>query len=64
MDREPGLVPELSVTDLAASRGFWCDLLGFTVKSSVSAKISMAIWHIPKGTGANCRQPPLRSGHG
>jgi catechol 2,3-dioxygenase-like lactoylglutathione lyase family enzyme len=32
MDWEPGLVPELSVTDLAASRRFWCDLIGFTVK--------------------------------
>jgi catechol 2,3-dioxygenase-like lactoylglutathione lyase family enzyme len=32
MDWEPGLVPELCVTDLAASRRFWCDLLGFTVK--------------------------------
>jgi catechol 2,3-dioxygenase-like lactoylglutathione lyase family enzyme len=29
---EPGLVPELSVTDLSASRRFWCDLVGFTVK--------------------------------
>jgi catechol 2,3-dioxygenase-like lactoylglutathione lyase family enzyme len=25
-------VPELSVTDLAASQRFWCDLLGFTVR--------------------------------
>lgn len=32
MDREPGLVPELCVTDLATSQRFWCDLLGFTVK--------------------------------
>jgi len=32
MDWEPGLVPELSVTDLAASRRFWCDLIGFTAK--------------------------------
>jgi catechol 2,3-dioxygenase-like lactoylglutathione lyase family enzyme len=30
--REPGLVPELSVTDLTASRRFWCDLVGFTVE--------------------------------
>ncbi len=29
---EPGLVPELSVTDLTASRRFWCDLVGFTVR--------------------------------
>jgi catechol 2,3-dioxygenase-like lactoylglutathione lyase family enzyme len=29
---EPALVPELSVTDLPASRRFWCDLLGFTVR--------------------------------
>ena len=29
---EPAFVPELSVTDLAASRRFWCDLVGFTVK--------------------------------
>jgi len=32
MDPEPGLVPELCVTDLATSQRFWCDLLGFTVK--------------------------------
>ncbi|MDR3034784.1 MAG: VOC family protein [Kitasatospora sp.] len=32
MAREPGLVPELSVTDLATSQRFWCDLLGFVVK--------------------------------
>lgn len=29
MDWEPGLVPELYVTDLATSQRFWCDLLGF-----------------------------------
>lgn len=28
---EPGLVPELLVTDLAASLRFWVDLCGFTV---------------------------------
>jgi catechol 2,3-dioxygenase-like lactoylglutathione lyase family enzyme len=28
----PALVPELSVTDLAASQRFWCGLLGFTVR--------------------------------
>jgi len=28
----PGLVPELSVTDLATSQQFWCDLLGFRTK--------------------------------
>ena len=27
----PALVPELAVTDCAASRRFWCDLLGFIV---------------------------------
>jgi len=32
MNCEPDLVPELSVTDVAASCRFWCDLLGFTVK--------------------------------
>jgi catechol 2,3-dioxygenase-like lactoylglutathione lyase family enzyme len=32
MDWEPGVVPELCVTDLAASQRFWCELLGFTVK--------------------------------
>ncbi len=29
MDEWPKLVPELLVTDLAASLGFWCGLLGF-----------------------------------
>ena len=32
MDWEPGLVPELCVTDLATSHRFWCDLLGFREK--------------------------------
>ena len=32
MGDEPGLVPELAVTDLAASQRFWCDLLGFRVR--------------------------------
>lgn len=29
MISEPGLVPELVVTDYEASRRFWCDLVGF-----------------------------------
>ena len=29
---EPGLVPELSVTDYEASRHFWCDLVGFSLR--------------------------------
>jgi catechol 2,3-dioxygenase-like lactoylglutathione lyase family enzyme len=28
----PALVPELSVTDIAASRRFYCDVLGFSVR--------------------------------
>jgi len=32
VDSDPGLVPELYVTDLTASRQFWCDLVGFAVK--------------------------------
>lgn len=28
----PALVPELSVTDIAASRRFYCDILGFSVR--------------------------------
>lgn len=32
MTAEPDLVPELSVTDLAASLEFWCDVVGFTVR--------------------------------
>ena len=32
MTCEPGLVPELSVTDYAASRHFWCDLIGFSLR--------------------------------
>ena len=31
MTCEPGLVPELSVTDYQASRHFWCDLVGFSL---------------------------------
>ena len=29
MSNEPGLVPELVVTDYEASRRFWCDLVVF-----------------------------------
>ena len=32
MTSEPGLVPELSVTDYEASRHFWCDLVGFSLR--------------------------------
>ena len=32
MTCEPGLVPELSVTDHEASRHFWCDLIGFSLR--------------------------------
>lgn len=32
MTCEPGLVPELSVTDYKASRHFWCDLIGFSLR--------------------------------
>lgn len=32
MTSEPGLVPELSVTDYEASRHFWCDLIGFSLR--------------------------------
>ena len=32
MTCEPGLVPELSVTDYEASRHFWCDLVGFALR--------------------------------
>jgi catechol 2,3-dioxygenase-like lactoylglutathione lyase family enzyme len=28
----PALVPELSVTDIAASRRFYCDIIGFSVR--------------------------------
>ena len=31
MSNEPGLVPELAVTDYVASRRFWCDLVGFSL---------------------------------
>lgn len=31
MTCQPGLVPELSVTDYEASRHFWCDLIGFSL---------------------------------
>lgn len=31
MITRPRLVPELSVTDIVASRCFWCDVLGFKV---------------------------------
>ena len=32
MSNEPGLVPELTVTDYEASRRFWCDLVGFSLR--------------------------------
>ena len=32
MSSEPGLVPELAVTDYAASKRFWCDLVGFSLR--------------------------------
>ena len=32
MSSEPGLVPELAVTDYEASKRFWCDLIGFSVR--------------------------------
>ena len=32
MSSEPGLVPELTVTDYAASKRFWCDLVGFSLR--------------------------------
>ena len=32
MTSEPGLVHELSVTDYEASRHFWCDLIGFSLR--------------------------------
>ena len=32
MTSEPGLVPELVVTDYEASRRFWCDLVGFSLR--------------------------------
>ena len=32
MSSEPGLVPELAVTDYEASRRFWCDLVGFSLR--------------------------------
>lgn len=32
MTSEPGLVPELTVTDCEASRRFWCDLVGFSLR--------------------------------
>ena len=32
MSSEPGLVPELAVTDYEASKRFWCDLVGFSLR--------------------------------
>lgn len=32
MSSEPGLVPELAVTNYEASRRFWCDLVGFCLR--------------------------------
>lgn len=31
VDCDPDLVPELTVSDLATSQHFWCELIGFTV---------------------------------
>ena len=33
MSSEPGLVPELAVTDYEASRRFWCNLVGFSLRN-------------------------------
>lgn len=32
MSSEPGLVPELAVTDYEASKRFWCGLIGFSLR--------------------------------
>ena len=32
MSSEPGLVPELAVTDYEASKRFWCELVGFSLR--------------------------------
>ena len=32
MTSEPGLVPELAVTNSQASKRFWCDLVGFSLR--------------------------------
>ena len=32
MTTNPDLVPELAVTDYEASRRFWCDLVGFSLR--------------------------------
>lgn len=32
MSSEPGLVPELAVTDYEDSKRFWCDLVGFSLR--------------------------------
>ena len=32
MTTNPGLVPELAVTDYEASKRFWCDLVGFSLR--------------------------------
>ena len=32
MSNEPGLIPELTVTDYQESRRFWCDLVGFSLR--------------------------------
>lgn len=32
MISEPGLVPELAVTDYDVSKRFWCDLVGFSLR--------------------------------
>lgn len=43
MSNEPGLVPELTVTDYEASRRFWCDLVGFPFAMSGLRKDSVTL---------------------
>jgi catechol 2,3-dioxygenase-like lactoylglutathione lyase family enzyme len=63
---EPALVPELSVTDLAASLRFWRDLCGFTVEyerpEEGFAYLSLATAHVMLdqiGTGRDWITGPL-----
>lgn len=73
MTCEPGLVPELSVTDYEASRHFWCDLIGFSLRYErpeegfgylVLGSAHLMLDQINRGrtwaTGA--LEPPLRRG--
>lgn len=70
-DVDPALVPELLVTDLGTSLGFWVDLCGFTVRYARPeegfAYLTLGAAHVmldQAGTGRDWITGPLDPPHG